>query len=103
MGRGTHCSVFRVPEWFDVIGRPVDKALQHDFAVLWDEDHDKRIIPVIERLYVNGLLFPVQFIGERKGVITAILASKSWYSSIEADLKSYQTKFEALSGEVEND
>lgn len=103
LGRGTHYSVFRVPEWFDVIGNPVEKAMQHDFAVLWDEDHDERIISVLERLYINGLLFPVQFIGERKGGITAILASKFWYSGTEADLKAYQAKFEALSGEVEND
>jgi hypothetical protein len=103
LGRGTHYSVFRVPEWFDVTGKPAKKALQHDFAVLWDEDHDERIIPVIERLYVNGLLFPVQFIGERKGGITAILASKFWYSGSEADLRSYKKKFEELAGQVEDD
>jgi len=103
LGRGTHYSVFRVPEWFDVIGKPAEKALQHDFAVLWDEDHDERIISVIERLYVNGLLFPVQFIGERKGMLTAILASNFWYSGTEAKLKAYQSQFEKLSGYVEDD
>jgi hypothetical protein len=95
--------VFRVPEWFDVTGKRVDKALQHDFAILWDEDHDERIISVVERLYVNGLLFPVQFIGERKGGVTAILASKFWYSGTEAELREYQTKFSKLSGDVGGD
>lgn len=103
LGRGTHYSVFRVPEWLDVTGGPVQHALQHDFAVLWDEDHDERIIPVLERLYVSGLLFPVQFIGERKGGISAILASKFWYSSTEAELKAYQSKFVELSSEVDGD
>lgn len=103
LGRGTHYSVFRVPEWFDITGNPVKNALQHDFAVLWDEDHDERIIPVLERLYVSGLLFPVQFIGERKGGISAILASKFWYSGTEADLKAYQKNFEEISGEVDGD
>lgn len=103
LGRGTHYSVFRVPEWFDVMGMPLKNALQHDFAVLWDEDHDERIIPVLERLYVNGLLFPVQFIGERKGMIFAILASRFWYLSSEAALETYQAEFKNLSGEVEGD
>ena len=103
LGRGTHYSVLRVPEWFDVTGKRVEQALQHDFAVLWDEDHDDRIIPVLERLYVNGLLYPVQFVGERKGNIHVILASKFWYSGTDADLKAYMERFEKFSGEVEGD
>jgi hypothetical protein len=103
LGRGTHYSVFRVPEWFDVTGRSVRKALRHDFAVLWDEDHDERIVPVLERLYVNGLLYPVQFIGERKGGITAILASKFYHVTTQSNLESYKSKFAELSGEVDGD
>lgn len=75
IGRGTHYSVFRVPEWRDVKGRPLTKAEIHDFAVIWDEDHDDRVIAIAERLYINGLFSPVQFIGERKGGLTIITAS----------------------------
>ena len=75
MGRGTHYSVFRTAEWHDVNGVAVRRAQLHDFAVIWDEDHDTRVIPAIENLYVAGLLAPVQFIGERKGTLTVLVAA----------------------------
>jgi hypothetical protein len=103
IGRGSHHSVFRVPEWFDVTGQPVKQALQHKFSVIWDEDHDTRIIPVIERLYFEGLLFPVQFIGERKGGITVILAAKYWWAHGEQKLNAYKAKFEKIAGDVPED
>lgn len=93
MGRGCHYSVFRTAEWFDVIGNPVKQAHMHDFAVIWDEDHDERVIEAIERLYLAGLLFPVQYIGERKGGITLILAAK-YYWLIEDD--NYREKVEHI-------
>jgi hypothetical protein len=46
----------------------------HDFAVIWDEDHDTRVIAVIENLYVRGLLPLVLAIGERKGNVTALVS-----------------------------
>jgi len=78
LGRGAHYSVFRTAEWKNVILQPLDLAEVHDFAVIWDEDHDTRVIPVIERLYIKGLLSPVQFIGERKGKLTIIAAARLW-------------------------
>jgi hypothetical protein len=48
-----------------------------DFAVIWDEDHDVRIIPVIERIYAAGLLSIVTFIGEAKGMLTVILNERA--------------------------
>lgn len=42
-------------------------ALLLDFAVIWDEDHDTRVIEVIEQIYLQGLMAPVRFVGERKG------------------------------------
>lgn len=82
IGRGSHYSVFRVPEWRDVTGTPISTAQIHDFAVIWDEDHDDRIIAVAERLYVHGLFSPVQFIGERKGMLTILVAARfRWWGS----------------------
>jgi hypothetical protein len=89
LGRGTHYSVFRSVEWFDVIGSPLKKPEIHDFAVIWDEDHDTRIISVIEQIFMAGLLSPIQFIGERKGSLTAIVAAKFYYHNSDEDLAAY--------------
>lgn len=81
VGRGTHYSVFRSVEWLDVERRQLSKPQIHDFAVIWDEDHDERVIDVIERIYMAGLLSPVQFIGERKGGLSIVLAAKYYCGS----------------------
>ena len=103
LGRGTHYSVFRCAEWFDVIRRPLQKAQIHDFSVIWDEDHDTRIFNVIERLYVAGLLSPIQFIGERKAMLTVIVAAKFYYIGSVKDLNNYQNQVADIAKNVEND
>ena len=85
LGRGTHYSIFRSVEWLDVVRSPLLKPEIHDFAVIWDEDHDRRIIRVVEQIYLAGFLSPIQFIGERKGCLTIIVAAKFYlYGSEEA-------------------
>lgn len=96
LGRGTHYSIFRSVEWLDVTRRPLAVPQIHDFAVLWDEDHDTRVIEAIERIYMAGLLSPVQFIGERKGGLTAIVAAKFYFSGSERDTKAYHQAIEAI-------
>lgn len=91
LGRGTHYSIFRAVEWLDVIRTPVNPPQVHDFSVIWDEDHDTRIINVIENIYMAGLLSPIQFIGERKGTLTVIVAAKFYYGGIP-DIKDYEKK-----------
>lgn len=76
LGRGTHYSVFRVPTWHTEDGKLSHTGALHDFAVIWDEDHDERVIKVIEALYFEGLLHPFLFVGERKGSITLVLSEK---------------------------
>ena len=44
-----------------------------DFGVIWDRDHDKRVIGALERMYIKGLLEPVAFVGERKGILTVLV------------------------------
>jgi len=73
LGRGTHYSVFQYPSWVADSGSPLSKPRQHRFSVVWDEDHDTRVIRVLERLYLAGALESVMFIGERKGMLTAVL------------------------------
>ncbi|WP_253073410.1 hypothetical protein [Sodalis ligni] len=81
LGRGTHYSIFRTVEWLDVNRTPVNLPQLHDFSVIWDEDHDERVINVIENIYMAGLLSPIQFIGERKGTLTVIVAAKFYYGA----------------------
>ena len=81
VGRGTHYSVFRSVEWLDVERKQLAQPQIHDFAVIWDEDHDERIIDVIERIYMAGFLSPVQFIGERKGGLSIVLAARYYCGS----------------------
>lgn len=72
LGRGTHYSVLQGITWHDCQGLPLQEAQFHDFSIIWDEDHDDRIIPVVERLSIKSLLSPIIFVGERKGVVTII-------------------------------
>lgn len=89
LGRGTHYSVFRSVEWLDVVRAPLQKPQIHDFAVVWDEDHDTRVIQAVEAIYMAGLLSPIQFIGERKGTLTVIVAAKFYWIGKEADIEAY--------------
>jgi hypothetical protein len=66
LGRGTHYSVF------DCANRGSSAGRQR-LAVVWDEDHDVRVLEVVERLRNKGLLSGVLFVGERKGGVTFIL------------------------------
>lgn len=75
LGRGTHHSICRAVTWLGVDLTPLPAPLVHDFAILWDEDHDERVIPVVEGLLMAGLLAPVLFIGERKGSLTLVVDS----------------------------
>jgi hypothetical protein len=76
-GRGTHYSVLRVPIWHDERLEPLSQGELLDFAIIWDEDHDERVIEPIEEMYFAGLLGPVRFIGERKGTLSVLIDSQS--------------------------
>lgn len=100
LGRGTHYSILRAIEWLDVIGKPVSNGLVHDFAVIWDEDHDTRVIEAIERMYMEGLLFAVQFVGERKGTITVIVDPKFYRQLGNSGLDTYKRKIEEITSSL---
>jgi hypothetical protein len=88
LGRGTHYSIFRSAEWMDASLQPLALPEVHDFAVIWDEDHDTRVIPVVEAIYMAGLLSPVLFVGERKGSLTVIVDS-ILYSDNRSNTETY--------------
>ncbi|WP_203250055.1 hypothetical protein [Cysteiniphilum marinum] len=67
LGRGTHYSILRA-----VVFTENKESFFHDFAVIWDEDHDERVIFLIEHLYYKNLLHHFTIIGERKGSVSLI-------------------------------
>ena len=75
LGRGTHYSVLRCLVWYDAARRPLPVASALDFAIVWDEDHDERVVDLAVELYVRGLISPAIFIGERKGTFTLLTDS----------------------------
>lgn len=91
LGRGAHYSVFRSVQWRDIDGDFRDSGREHDFAVIWDEDHDTRVISLIENLHLAGLLWPIVFIGERKGVLTILFAHVA-VPSLEDDKLEYHQR-----------
>jgi len=73
LGRGTHYSILRSTTSYADNLEPSAKINVHDFALIWDEDHDTRVIDAIEMMYVRNLLSPVLFLGERKGGLTTLV------------------------------
>ncbi|MEB2122849.1 hypothetical protein VDS34_06050 [Xanthomonas campestris pv. campestris] len=92
-GRYGAYSVFRAIDSRDVEQQLTPLPRVHDFAVIWDDDQDIRIIPVIEEMLMAGLLPGVQFIGEHKGTLTIILAARTYW---KIDVVAYRKRIEAL-------
>lgn len=76
LGRGTHYSVFRATVFHDEFAEPLDTAKFLDFAVIWDEDHDERVLLPIERLYRSGDLSSFIMFGERKAMFFCNVAGR---------------------------
>lgn len=89
LGNGTHYSVLRVPIWQDTWLSPLSEALMLDFAVIWDADHDTRVMEVIEAIYLHGLLAPIRFIGERKGSLSVLVSDDFGIASGGEKYKDY--------------
>jgi hypothetical protein len=84
-GHNYHFSILRTITWSGYNGAPLIPCMYHDICVVWDEDHDTRVIYAIEEIYKNGLLYPIIFIGEGQGFLNAHTRSQfkidSYYSS----------------------
>jgi hypothetical protein len=65
IGTGAHYSILRALD-------PVNQGF-HDFAIVWDEDHDTRSAWVAEKLYEVGALTSVLALGERKGNLSILV------------------------------
>ena len=102
LGRGTHYSVLSCVQWADNRRqlRPVP-GIQH-FAVIWDEDHDTRIIQVIEAAYMRGIFAPVLYIGERKAFLTVVV-NDEFFEIIQGDWASYSMAWKEICKETHGD
>lgn len=106
IGRGSHYSVFICAQWLNEHLEPDYNyhANTQRFSVIWDEDHDERIIPVIEHAYMIGLFAPVKFIGERKGILTLIVSDNFWSRCDQKDQKDYLKRWnEIASSKISDD
>ena len=76
-----HYSVLRASVWVPMIGRP--RLSMHDFAIIWDKDHDERVIWIAEKLLEAGLLHHVLLIAERDAaVIVLIVKGTDWDDAV---------------------
>jgi len=73
LGAGTHASILRAIVFHDPALKPLTRGTSTDFAIIWDEDHDTRIIDAVESIYRAGFLGSFLMIGEREGSLNAIV------------------------------
>jgi len=55
----------------------LDRGVEADFAIIWDADHDTRVIKAVEAIYRAGWLSSILMIGERKGTLHAVVCGNT--------------------------
>jgi hypothetical protein len=100
LGNGTHASILRAIVFHDATLAPLTRGASSDFAVIWDEDHDIRVIKAVEAIYRAGFLGSILMIGERKGTLNAIVSEKVQDSTL---LSSLEEKLGAVAKRVDAD
>ncbi|MEI6268035.1 MAG: hypothetical protein WCP01_04070 [Methylococcaceae bacterium] len=102
IGRGSHYTILRCVIWHDHMLIPLQKGKYLDFAIIWDEDHDERIISIIEDLYINGLLSPVIFVGETKGIFSLLTHKPSILTPEYGNSSEFQCAIQNISEKQED-
>lgn len=102
LGRGSHYSVLRSVVWHNCLQHPLPNAAYLDFAVIWDEDHDTRVIEAVQLLYFSGLLTPAIFVGERKGNFTVVVSDKTLEEFDKRKLSEYQQAVEEITQSLDD-
>jgi hypothetical protein len=100
IGRGTHYSVVQALSWRSNKGELRKQAAVQNVAIIWDEDHDERIIPCVEALLMAGLLHAISMIGERKGGVTIVFNSMSAAYLSEDQKRAYREEVEKVINDV---
>ncbi|MGC2868955.1 hypothetical protein [Proteus vulgaris] len=76
LGRGAHYSILSAVQWKSALYKDLPNPNIHTFAVVWDEDHDERIMNVLEVAYMSNLMPAVKIVGERKGSLSVVFDSR---------------------------
>ena len=97
LGRGAHYSVLRATTNHGKYRKSSSRVNVQDIGLIWDEDHDERVIEALETLYVKDLLWPVQIIGERKGGLTTLVYPNFYHSDSRSD---YEEQLEIICGSL---
>jgi hypothetical protein len=100
IGRGTHFSVVQALSWRSSKGELRKQAAVQNVAIIWDEDHDVRIIPCLEALLMTGLLHAISMIGEREGRVTIVFNSMSAAYMSEDQKRVYQEEVTQVINDV---
>lgn len=103
LGRGTHYSILRAITWHGPDRKILKKAHYLDFAVIWDEDHDIRVINAIELIYKRGWLSSAIIVGERKAGFTFLMPEELYESTSDSELQKFQSELDALMQSLEDD
>jgi hypothetical protein len=103
LGRGTHHSVLRAACWQGPNLAPLSEAVLHDFAIIWDEDHDARVATVVERIYLAGLLAPILAIGERKGCLAVLISDDAGDALGQRGVEQYEQRLRPLASNLDGD
>ncbi|MBD2292650.1 hypothetical protein H6G06_03910 [Anabaena sphaerica FACHB-251] len=102
LGRGSHYSVLRSVVWHDNLQHPLTKPVYHDLAIIWDEDHDIRVIEVVKLLYFAGLITPAIIVGERKGSFTLLVSEQTVEEAGKKWLSRYQQAIEEITQSLDD-
>lgn len=95
LGRGTHHSVIRI---FSRHPPGRITGTFNDVAIIWDEDHDTRVITAIELMIMKGFfVYDILFIGERKGMLSIIV--REMHPSILAKM---QNRLDDIANDLED-
>ncbi len=103
LGRGTHYSVLRAVTWHGPNRQPLKEAHYLDFAIIWDEDHDSRVIHPIELLYKRGWLSSAIIVGERKAGFTFLMPDDLYESTSQLERQKLQAELDDLMQSLEDD
>jgi hypothetical protein len=102
---GFHYSVLRAVVFHDQNGKPLSEGQLADFAVIWDEDRDERVMEPIEEIYRRGLLSSFLMFGETQAVFTAVLSDKVHLGTpAETDerIQFLKTEIHAICGKLDD-
>src|SRR5713226_167389 len=100
LGKGTHASILRAIVFHGPTLTPLEAGAPADLAVIWDEDHDTRVIKAVELIYRSGFLGSILMIGERKGTLNAIVSEDVQDPKL---LSSLEEKLSAVARKMQDD